>query len=56
LSFFSVANFYKVASQHYLDAAYCLVVVCLSVCLSVTNVNPAKAAEPITTHDAVRDA
>ena len=27
------------------DAAYC--VVCLSVCLSVTNVSPAKMAEPI---------
>jgi len=38
------------ASQYYVDAACCYrqsSVVCLSVCLSVTIVSPAKTAEPI---------
>ena len=29
-----------------LDAAYCLSVVCVSVCVLVTTVSPAKTAEP----------
>ena len=41
---------YQVASQRWLDAAYCYgrsSMVCLSVCISVATVNAAKAAEPI---------
>jgi len=43
-------NVFQAALQYYVDATYCYrrsSVVCLSVCLSVTIVNPAKSAEPI---------